>query len=394
MVYAWFIRLISPMRFASASPLEATRCKQRVRSRRGLPPEPMGRPSGVVKRLLHRGLSLSLLLGSLAEPARAADWKALPSIPDPEGFAAPFAGVHDGRLIVAGGANFPNAKPWQGGTKVWYDRVFVLDQPDGVWREAGRLPRPLAYGVSISTDDGICCIGGSDATRHYPDVFHLSLKSGTATTQPLPPLPKPCANLSGALVGRSIYVAGGVETADAVRALHTVWSLDLDHLDRGWQSIEPWPGRERMLAAAGAHDGSFFLVGGTALKAGPDGKPEREWLRDGFSFTPGKGWRRLADVPRVSVAAPSPMPRVADGRLLLIGGDDGTQVAAAPDQHRGFPTEVLAYDAVSDTWNRAGAIPVGLVTTPAVIWRNHVVVPGGEKKPGIRSTEVWAFPLK
>ena len=39
------------------------------------------------------------------------------------------AGVSGGALLVAGGANFPDKKPWQGGTKVWYDTVFVLDEP-------------------------------------------------------------------------------------------------------------------------------------------------------------------------------------------------------------------------------------------------------------------------
>src|SRR5437899_785783 len=34
-------------------------------------------------------------------------WGKLPPLPDPEGFAAPFAGVSGGALIVAGGANIP-----------------------------------------------------------------------------------------------------------------------------------------------------------------------------------------------------------------------------------------------------------------------------------------------
>jgi len=57
-------------------------------------------------------------------------WKPLPPIPDPVGVAAPFAGVSGGALIVAGGANFPDRPPWQGGTKVWHDAVWVLDKPE------------------------------------------------------------------------------------------------------------------------------------------------------------------------------------------------------------------------------------------------------------------------
>lgn len=86
-------------------------------------------------------------------------WTALPSLPDQEGFAGPFAGTHNGALLVAGGAKFPDKMPWQGGRKAWYNRVFVLESPEDHWKEAGALPRPLGYGVSVSTNKGVVCMG-------------------------------------------------------------------------------------------------------------------------------------------------------------------------------------------------------------------------------------------
>ncbi len=73
-----------------------------------------------------------------------------------------FAGVSGGALVAAGGANFPDRKPWEGGKKVWYDTVFVLEKPDGQWKVAGKLPRPLGYGVSATWRDRVVCVGGSD----------------------------------------------------------------------------------------------------------------------------------------------------------------------------------------------------------------------------------------
>src|SRR6188474_1845861 len=70
-------------------------------------------------------------------------WRQITPLPDPRGYAGMFAGVAGGKLIVAGGANFPDTMPWEGGKKVWYDTVFVLDRSDGQWRIAGKLPRPL-----------------------------------------------------------------------------------------------------------------------------------------------------------------------------------------------------------------------------------------------------------
>jgi N-acetylneuraminic acid mutarotase len=121
-------------------------------------------------------------------------WKQLPDIPDRTGFAAPFAGVSGDALIVAGGANFPDAMPWDGGKKVWYDSVFVLEQPHGEWKKVSKLPGPLGYGVSFTTANGVLCAGGSDATQHHSEVFSLSWIENELRIKSLPSLPKPMAN--------------------------------------------------------------------------------------------------------------------------------------------------------------------------------------------------------
>jgi N-acetylneuraminate epimerase len=317
-------------------------------------------------------------------------WSKLAPIPDAEGFAAPFAGVHHGALLVAGGANFPDNKPWEGGTKVWYDSVFVLDRPDGMWRRAGKLPRPLAYGMGVSTENGVVCIGGADVRQHFADCFLLTWRDGKLGHAPLPSLPKPCAYFSGVSVGDTVYVVGGIDTPTATTALKTFWSLDLSKPDAGWRELEPCPGHGRMLAAIGAHGESVYVFGGTALKADAAGMPERVWLRDAHRFTPGQGWKQLAELPRVVIAAPFPSPTAGDSKLLIVGGDDGAQVALPPTEHKGFPRDVLAYDVEGNAWSRFGEVPFSLVTTSIVRWHGRLIIPGGEKRPGYRSTEVWS----
>jgi N-acetylneuraminic acid mutarotase len=337
----------------------------------------------------------AVVASSIACAAVAADghWQRLADIPDAEGFAGSFAGVVEGGLVVAGGANFPDAKPWEGGTKRWHDRAFLLDSPAGRWREAGRLPRPLGYGVAVTTPTGLLCIGGSDERSHRAEVFELQRDGEHLQAIPLQALPVTLANMCGALVGRAVYVAGGQETPAATAALARVWTLDLDRLDAGWQEIEPLPGRGRILAAAGALGDTFVVAGGAALEARGDGQADRVWLRDAWAFDAAAGdqkrWRRIADLPRAAVAAPSPMPLDDAGRLLLLGGDDGTQVGVKPSDHAGFPRDVLAWDPAADAWVAAGEVVEGLVTTPTVNWGGAVVVPGGELRPGIRSNHVW-----
>jgi len=335
-----------------------------------------------------------LEIGPWSFPAVAESrWEKLTPLPDQFGFAGAFAGVSGDVLIVTGGANFPAGKPWEGGDKIWHKIVFALEMPGDQWRIIGGLPHPLGYGVSVSCGRGLICIGGSDSNRHYDSVFLLRWVTGGFESESLPSLPEARANMCGALLGDMVYVAGGTKKPDATTAAETLFALDLSRKESSWRKLESVPGPGRIFAIAAAHDGSFYVFGGAALKAGPDGKPVREWLRDAYRYTSGRGWKRTADLPRIAVAAPSPAP-VVDGKLLIIGGDDGAQLNTPPTEHKGFPRAVLAYDPKTDKWERLDDAPFSFVTTAAVPWRQRVVIPGGEIRPGMRSPEVWALNLK
>jgi N-acetylneuraminic acid mutarotase len=335
---------------------------------------------------------LVMLRSGQAEPETLnPNWKQLPPLPDRVGFAGPFAGVSEGALIVAGGANFPGAMPWDGGAKVWHDSIFVLPRPDGEWITGFKLPRPLGYGVSITTPDGVLCLGGSDAREHVRDVFLLRWRDGKIETRLFPPLPRPMANGCGALVGHTIYLAGGTERPDATNALKTFWALDLRRPKETWRELRPWPGPARMLAVAGASQGTFYLFSGVELTGDAAGKPVRRYLNDAWRFTPGNGWKRIADLPRAAVAAPSPAI-VRGEKLLIVSGDDGGLVNFEPKAaHPGFPTDVLAYDPRADEWSRLGNSPLSRATAPVVEWRGLAVIPGGEPRPGRRTPEVWGL---
>ncbi|MEQ1858343.1 MAG: galactose oxidase [Chthoniobacteraceae bacterium] len=323
--------------------------------------------------------------------ATAADWSQLPPIPDAEGFAGTFAGVSGGALIVAGGANIAGDKWKEPFVKKWYASAFVLAKPDGAWTTAGKLERPLGYGISISADDSLLCFGGSDAAQLYSSGFRLRWNAGTLVRTPLPDLPLPCANACGALLGRTIYIAGGIQTPTSTSALRTFWALDLDAKELSWQALDPWPGAGRMLAVAAAFDGIFYLFSGAALHASSEGKPVRTFLRDAYRFTPGHGWERLADLPRSAVAAPSPAP-AKDGRVLIFSGDDGANVTFEPvERHPGFPRNTLSYDTAANSWSTLDGLPFSRVTAPVAEWRGRFVIPNGEVRPRVRTNEVWQF---
>lgn len=396
-----------------------------------------------------------ILLSAAGASATVQDlnWERLPPIPPSPGqtrqpgLAGPFAGVHGDALIVAGGANFPQGMPWDGGAKIWWDDIFVLERLEGaaprwVRDKAFKLPRPLGYGMSFSTPAGVVCVGGNDADRCYRDVFLLAWDPGQReiTTTTLPPLPQPLAMMSGAILGKTIFVAGGQHAVKGAVPSDAFWALDLSRrsnpADFRWEELPTWPGPARLLpvaAAQGAGDlGRFYLFSGRVQQAGR----RTTMLTDAYAYDPAqRTWATLRNVngwlrgggdgwcAMAGVAAPA-----GEGEILLLGGDRGdvflhleeldleiaarrqresaaTQPGRATlqreidarlrekrelyERHPGFGRDVLAYDTRSDTWRIAGRTPFApQVTTIAVSWGDAVLIPSGEISPGVRTPDV------
>lgn len=319
-------------------------------------------------------------------------WKELPPLPDKVGFAGMVAGVSDNELLAAGGANFPDLN----GPKVYHDTIYVLDKPDGKWKVAGKLKRPLAYAVSVTHNDRVICVGGENDTETYAKVFALKWSNNKIEIEDLEPLPMPCTNSCGALIGDKLYVAGGIRehSTKATKALKVFWSLDLSapRDQQKWKKLPTWPGPERMLAVAASQSDKFFLFSGAQLIE-KEGKPERiqPYLRDGYSFDPKKEkWTKLDTVmPRATVAAPGPAITLGQSHIVIIGGDDKIRPA---QNHPGFLEDVLVYLPVTNVWTSDKPLSKGTsrVTAPIVQWKDTHVVISGEMRPRVRSPKVFS----
>jgi N-acetylneuraminic acid mutarotase len=318
-------------------------------------------------------------------------WSQLPDIPDKLGLASPVAGAAGGALIVAGGANFPNGYPWEGGKKVWHRNIYALTPGASAWRTVGELPHPLAYAACITTDAGILCAGGSDAERHYAECFLLKFDGKDAQIRPLPPLPMPLANAAAIELGGVAYVIGGCPAPGENSASGDVFSLSLSHPADGWKKCPPIPGKPRFFPFTGAAHGSLFVFGGIALEADTTGKTRRRYLSDSFCWKPGGDWQRLPDMPSPLAAGPTPAPFV-HGAFLLPGGDDGSKLGFEPVQeHPGFSRKMLAFDPANSTWKSAAEMPFARATASCVPWAGGFAIPSGEMRPGVRSPQVHFF---
>ncbi len=332
------------------------------------------------------GLIPTLAVASAAE----INWRQAPSLPDPVGFASPFAGVAGGDLLVAGGANFPDQPMWAGGVKTWHDRVFVLKAGAGQWEQAGRLPGPLGYGLSVTTEEGVLCAGGSDSAQHHSEVFLLQWREGRLARRPLPALPLPIALATGARVGHMVYLAGGLEAPASREALAVFLAFDLHQPEAGWRQLPSWPGPGRFQAIAAVGADAFYLFSGLRYEADDKGGSKLVYLRDAYRYSEKSGWEKLPDLPHPAVAAASPAPLIA-GEILAIGGVDGSWGDKRPQDLPEAPRRIQAYSIRNNSWSDRGAAPVGRVCVSAVEWAGRWVLPTGERSPGVRSPEVWSF---
>jgi len=320
---------------------------------------------------------------------RPGDWAMLPPLPAPPGVAGAYAGTVRGALVVAGGANFPDAPPWAGGAKVWHDAIHVLDRPDGPWRTAGRLPAPRGYGASWSTRHGIVLAGGSDSVAHHANAWLLTFApTGTPRPSSIAPLPIPLANAGFASDRGALLVVGGHgapnDTSASARVFRLrrapTWAWDeMPELPGGAGRILPWVAR---LA------GGWCAGGGAALEAGPDGKARRRPLRDAWWLADrASRWAPLPDTPAPVIAAPCPCP-VRDGAVHVLPADDASRAGIPQQDHPGFPRSGWKLSARRDRWEPSGPFPFAQVTTTTVEWHGRTVVPSGEIRPGVRTVDV------
>lgn len=323
----------------------------------------------------------------------------VPSIPDKEGFAGMFAGLSNGTLIAAGGANFPDGRPWQGGAKVWYDNIYLLHKGDRQWIKAkSRLPAKLAYGVYGAYQNMLVIAGGSDPEKHHREVYGLRVENGDVMLDTLAPMPYALANAAGAVVNDIFFVAGGAQTPDGNP---TKVFLALDLKSNKWTELETWPGPERINAVAAAFDHEFYLFSGIRLLE----NKERKVLEDSYRFIPeykegvftGGSWQQLPAMPRGVAAGPGPAP-VAQKRYIIFPGGLDQQTAQYKDPltHPGFLPEVIAFDTQLKEWRTWGCLPKAQIrlTAPAVQWNDACLIINGETGPGIRTNTVLCFSLQ
>lgn len=346
-----------------------------------------------------------------------------------QGVSACFAGFYQGRLLLAGGCNFPEAPAAEGGRKRFYQGVYAAEVTGKdvlSWHQVAQLPVPAAYGVTVSTPQGLICVGGTNEEGPLSSVFRLSLhaESGQWSIEPLPSLPVTLDNMAGTCYNHCLYVAGGNVNGIPSNALY---KLDLNRPESGWTRLTDFPGHPRVqpvLVAQRARQGTFLYLWGGFAGAGA-GRTATLSV-DGYRYHPETDvWTSVAtptgaDGVDVSLGGGTAVA-LDDSLILCMGGVNktvfldalkreerlkqascegdvqledslkqaGREYMLMPAEAYRFNDRILVYNTYRDGWKevlrtpftaRAGAALVGVGSE---FYHLH-----GELKPGIRTSSI------
>lgn len=333
----------------------------------------------------------------------AKDWVVLNPLPDPIGYAGMAAGVLDGRLVATGGTQW-SLPIWLKGTRKFNDEIFVLGGLDGQWRTAkARLPEPCGHFAASATADAIYLAGGTDPKGCRTAAYELRAEDGDYVFRRLPDLPKPIGYSAGAIASGRFFVIAGVSDPASTSPSSEVWSLELAKPEAGWIREADLPGPGLLVPAAGSDGTAVYVFGGMAFDAGKP-KPSTTAYRLAQA---GSSWEELPAIPEPRVAINSPCPVLADGSLWLVGGYSNVW-AGAQREHPGFNPATLRYHPTTRTWTAGPVLPnvgaadrdasgdagpVPAIGAPVAVWKNHLVVVGGEVRISTRTPAVLAWPL-
>lgn len=337
------------------------------------------------------------------------------------GYAGMLGGSHNGVLLAAGGANFPEGMPWEGGKKVWSNAIFIFENDQ--WRlSSTKLPMPLGYAAYVSTNQGVLCIGGNNENQISDQVFLMAYNVVSAEVEitNYPNLPEPLAFSSAVLFEDAVYVIGGNNAEGSTNSFYRLSLKDA----RNWEKLADFPGSPRALHTTAVQETQtnkmLFVIGGRHERVGQKSEALTTYLSYDFKNDTwaDEGDLLINDNPRVLMGASAEV--MGSMHVMVYGGSDallfddleniGLELATEPTEdvkqqlisrrndilnnHPGFSKDILAYNTITKQWFVYATLPTEIpVTALAFKNNNDFIIVSGEVSPGIRTNGVQNFKI-
>jgi cyclically-permuted mutarotase family protein len=335
------------------------------------------------------------------------------------GVAGPVCGVIKNKIIVGGGANFPEGLPWEGGKKIYHNQLYTLSKKllgKYHWKKVeSNLPNTLGYSANVNTKQGILVIGGENETGELKSVYLLKESNGQIKVVQLKDLPIPVTATSAVEIDGKIYLVGGISENKATPTLFCLEHLDVKN---DWNKLADLPMALNNAVIVKQNDGKeecIYVLGGRYKAIN---EITTTFSSKVFKYQPSQNlWTEVgnlqAKLQNLPYAAGTGVA-VKDGKILLFGGDDGStfnkieqynyhiqntegehktnltnEKIQVLTNHKGFNRRILQYDVKTNHSEEIGEIKdFTQVTTTAFKFKNDVIIPSGEIKPGIRTPHI------
>lgn len=343
------------------------------------------------------------------------DWKKqteFAGFPENLGLAGMAASKTQKGILMAGGANFPDKLPWEGGKKIYSDKIFLWDgselAPVGL---PFKLPQPGGYFGYTSAGEHLLIAGGETSDGVSQKSYLISSRQITE----LPVLPIAVTSPVLININENIYLLGGDTASETTRQF-----LLLDRTQNQWKKLPdlPVPAANASVFYAQNH---IYLAGGRSKN--PNGISTLNSGIFRYSFKTQK-WEKETEIQVGGHSSPFVAPAFFTWKeryLIFAGGDDGktyhnietllSKIASAPTaeqkeeltkqknylvkHHQGFNNKVLVYDTKAKKWLPETYLPFpAQVTTASVADHNFLYIISGEIRPGIRTPKIWVGTIK
>lgn len=340
-------------------------------------PSPAGRLRFCVRILVWLASTL-LLTGALsgAAPTGTSLVELKPTDgPAPAARVGAFGGAIGDVVILGGGREVTTGRAFPG--------VEVsAGRGANAWAVAEGFIAPT-WAASAQTDNGLVVVGGVTPGGFSREAKLLRWENGRLAATALPDLPHPLAGAGAAVIGKTLYVVGGLRAPDAPGAQTELLSLDLATSGATWVTLEPLPAAGRVLPIVVAQYDVLHVFGGRTVVAGAAGAREYAATSEVWVFRPvplegtvQRGWQKRSNLPQAlaaGVAVPS-----GQAHTFVAGGDTRARVSDAFSvEAAAQPLPVMLYHALTDAWANAGVESGMAGAVTARLSATEVVAYGG-----------------
>ncbi len=304
-----------------------------------------------ILRLLLTIVLIQISLPSMAKKEYRNDfhWDEMTSLPlgrgeiTQLGVAYPFAGVSKGAIIVVGGYGLS----LDGETKLYDNTIYVLPKGSSDWTAGNQYKYNIANGASVTTPDGLLCIGGVNRDKEFSQVDLLSWNEKTLQVDitQYPALPFTMSECNATIIGNVVYLVGGCVDGKPSNKFMTLDLSKKGSSSFDWQILSDYPGETRLqpiaVAQNGAEHAHVYIFGG-------HNKNGDKISESGLVYnTTTKQWKsttttNYGEVNSVSLSEASAVA-VGNSHILLIGGR-----ATLSSGKKEFTS--LVYNTITDSW--------------------------------------------